>query len=384
MKYPDEWQGNVPESLHQVKAGQGQVTVNSFHSLAWIEHYGFPVWKPFEKLQVADVACGTGEGVLVSALVHSGAEYLLTDADAESVALARDYVKQLELSNVHFMMSGDTELAETEPAQPLADILLCTRPLNQITELSAVLPVWAAMLSEGGVMELQCDSEPATNGIRAARERINHRIEKENQTLVDSVWQELHSPEQSGEWTIPYLNALLNAAGLKIFAFLHPQMYEPQIYLPEADKVLLDRLSATSMLEQATLAEILAGGIRRHTLLCVRTDDMRTMPKIEDAKLRSLIPFRSPYAELRRENGQVFFQVERWALPINDAVPMGEICAPESMAAIYMAIDGKKTMEQLHRRFLPISWEVFLHFMKLLAENGLLHLHREEKSHGNA
>ena len=126
----------------------------------------------------------------------------------------------------------------------------------------------------------------------------------------------------------------------------------------------------TSLVEQATLAEILAGGIRRHTLLCVPKEDTRRMPKIDDANLRSLIPFRSPYAELRRTEGQIFFQVERWALPINDAVPMGEVCAPESMGAIYAAIDGKKTFEQLHRRFLPLPWDVFLHFMTLLAENG--------------
>ena len=56
MKYPNEWQGLVPESLHQVRAGKGQVTVNAYHSLAWIEHFGFPVWKPFEKLQVRDMA----------------------------------------------------------------------------------------------------------------------------------------------------------------------------------------------------------------------------------------------------------------------------------------------------------------------------------------
>ena len=129
MKYPDEWQGTIPESLQQVKAGKGQVTVNSFHSLAWVEHFAFPVWKPFEKLQVRDVACGTGENAIVSALVHSGAQYLLADADAESLAQARDYTEQLSLPNV--------QLDETDVKQ--ADIILCTRPLNQIDDLVAQL-----------------------------------------------------------------------------------------------------------------------------------------------------------------------------------------------------------------------------------------------------
>jgi SAM-dependent methyltransferase len=370
MKYPDEWQGTVPESLQQVKAGRGQVTVNSFHSLAWIEHFGFPVWKPFEKLQVRDVACGTGENALVSALVHSGAQYLLSEDDEESLAQARLYAEQLELGNVRFADSEATEAA---------DILVCTRPLNQIEDLPRQLKTWATQIAAGGVIELQCDTDPVTNGIKAARERINYRIETELQTLVEAAWAELQTAKPAGEWTIPYLNDLITAAGLKIFTFLHPQMYDPQVYLPEGGELLQQKMLATSLLERAMLAEILAGGIRRHTFLCVPLADERLIPTIDDGELRSLIPFRSPYAEMRRENGQVFFQVERWALPINDAVPMGEVCAPESMAAIYSAIDGKKTFEQLHRRFLPLPWDVFLHFMKLLAENGLLHLHREEK-----
>ena len=379
MKYPDEWQGTIPESLHQVRAGQGQVTVNAYHSLAYVEHFGFPVWKPFEKLQVHEVACGTGENAIVSALVHSGSQYLLADADAESLAQSRLYVEQLGLSNVCFAVDKTTNDGETAAETKLADIILCTRPLNQIDDLVAQLRDWSSKLAPGGVIELQCDTDPASNGIKAARERINHRIEAENQTLVDSVWVELQSSEEAGAWTIPYLTALVESAGLKILAFLHPQMYDPQVYLPEAGELLQQRLQGTSLIEQATLAEILAGGIRKHTILCVPADDTRRMPTIDDSDLRTLIPFRSPCAEIRRENGQVFFQVERWALPINDAVPMGEVCAPESMAAIYSAIDGKKTFEQLHRRFLPLSWDVFLHFMKLLAENGLLHLHREEK-----
>jgi len=370
MKYPDEWQGTIPESLHQVKAGQMQVTVNAFHSLAWIEHFGFPVWKPFEKLQVCDVACGTGESSIVSALVHTGAQYLLTDEDAESLIQAKEYAEALALTNVKFGVDGEGKKG---------NIVLCTRPLNQIEDLTTQLKKWTSQLAPGGVMELQCDTEPVSNGIKSTRERINHRIETERQTLVDSVWTELQSAETPGEWTVPYLTALVESAGLKILAFLHPQMYDPRVYLPEAGELLQQRLQGSSLIEQATLAEILAGGIRRHTILCVPFDDKRRMPTLGDSDVRSLVPFRSPYAELRRENDQVFFQVERWALPINDAVPMGEVCAPESMAAIYAAIDGNKTFEQLHRRFLPLSWDVFMHFMTLLAENGLLHLHKEEK-----
>ncbi len=379
MKYPNEWQGAVPESLQQVKDGKGQVTVNSFHSLAWVEHFGFPVWKPFEKLQVRDAACGTGENAIVSALVHTGAQYLLADAEVESLNQARDYAEKLGLANVSFAAGATGKDGEAAAEAKPADILLCTRPLNQIENLLGQLKNWTSQITAGGVIELQCDTDPTTNGIKAARERINQRIENEGQTLVDSAWLELQPAEPAGEWTIPYLNSLLTDAGLKVLTFLHPQMYDPQVYLPEAGELLQQKLAGASRLEQATLAEILAGGIRRHTLLCVPLADERRMPAIDDVDLRSLIPFRSPYAELRRENGQVFFQVERWALPINDAVPMGEVCAPESMAAIYSAIDGKKTFEQLHRRFLPLPWDVFLHFMKLLAENGLLHLHREEK-----
>lgn len=372
MKYPDEWQGVIPQSLQDVKAGRGQVTVNSYHSLAWIEHFGFPVWKPFEQLQVLDVACGTAEGSLVSALAHSGAKYTLADDDPESLAQAQVYATELGLAHLKFASDNGEALSP-------ADIVLCSRPLNQIDDVTAKLRQWAAHLAPGGVMELQCDSMPATNGIKAARERINYRIENESQTLVDAAWQELHSKEAVGEWTIPFLNGLIEEAGLKVLTFLHPQMYDPRIYLPEADDGLETKLQEISRLDKAILAEILAGSIRRHTVLCTPQSDRRRMPQTSDENSRSLIPFRSPYAELRREGGQIFFQVERWALPINDAVPMGEVCAPESMGAIYAAIDGKKNFEQLHRRFLPMSWDVFWHFMTLLAENGLLHLHREAK-----
>ena len=372
MKYPDEWQGTIPESLVDVKAGRGQVTVNSFHSLAWVEHFAFPTWKPFEKLQVRDVACGTGEGSLVSALVHTGAQYLLADEDEESLSQAQAYAEILELANVKFAAENGETL---EPA----DILLCSRPLNQIADLPVKLQEWTMQLAPGGVLELQWDTEPDTNGIKAARLRINNRIDTEGYTLVDSTWAELQSGLPAGEWTIPYLNSLLEAAGLKVLTFLHPQMYEPLSYLPDAGEKLEKNLQKTSRLDKAFLAEILAGSIRRHTILCVPQSDRRRMPQMGDEDVRSMIPFRSPYAEVKRADDQAFFQVERWALPINDAVTMGEICAPESMSAIYSAIDGKKTFEQLHRRFLPLPWDVFWHFMTLLAENGLLHLHKEGK-----
>jgi len=374
MKYPNEWQGAIPESLLQVKAGQGVITVNAYHSLAWVEHFGRPVWKPFEKLQVRDVACGTGEGTLASALVHTGAQYLIADDDVESLAQAREYAAQLELPNVRF--AGD----ELDGAAEIpADILLCTRPLNQIEALPEKLRQWATHLAIGGVMELQCDTDPATNGIKAARERINQRIETESQTLLDALLREMQTEQPVGEWTVSYFNEIFEAAGLKVFAFLHPKMYDPATYFPEADEALKQRLQEFSLVEQAQLAEIMAGGIRRHTVLCVPVSDTRRMPRLSDADLRSLIPFRSPYAEIRHENGQVFFQLERWALPLNEAVSMGEVCAPESMGAVYAAIDGKKSFEQLHRRFLPMSWDVFRHFMTLMDENGLLHLHREGK-----
>ena len=374
MKYPNEWQGAIPESLLQVRAGQGVITVNAFHSLAWVEHFGRPVWKPFDKLQVRDVACGTGEGTLASALVHTGAQFLIADDDAESLAQAREYAAKLELPNVHF--AADDVNGETEVP---ADILLCSRPLNQIESFPEKLREWATYLAIGGFMELQCDTDPAANGVKAARERINQRIETENKSLVDALLMEPLEKASAGEWTVPYFADILEAAGLKVFAFLHPRMYDPLSYFPDAGEELKQRFQDLSLLKKARLAEIMAGGIRRHTLLCVPVSDSRRMPRMSDPDLRSLIPFRSPYAEIRQENGQVFFQLERWALPLNDAVPMGEVCAPESMGAVYAAIDGKKSFEQLHRRFLPMSWDVFLHFMTLLEENGLLHLHREGK-----
>ena len=236
-----------------------------------------------------------------------------------------------------------------------------------------------AKLAPGGIMELQCDTDPSVNGVKAARERINRRIEEEKMSLVEAAWQELQGRAAPGEWTVPFLQEQIEAAGWKVFEFLHPQMYDPRSYLPEGGEAMEEKLRETSRQDTARLAEILAGGIRRHTVLCLPQAERRRIPQMADEDARALIPFRSPYADVRRENGQIFFQAERWALPVNDAVPMGEVCAPEAMGAVFAAIDGKKNFEQLHRRFLPMSWDVFWHFMTLLAENGLLYLHREAK-----
>lgn len=374
MKYPDEWQGTIPEILFQVKGGQKIMTINAYHSLGWIQHFGMPVWKTFDALQVIDVACGSGEGTLASALVHHGAQYMLVEAEADSLVQAKEYAEKLVLPNVQFASLSDLTTRGFS-----GDIVLCSRPLNQIADLETQLLQWVTLLVDGGVLQLQWDTDPVSNGVMAARRRINQRMDEDELTLVDALLLELNTAPLLISESIFGFEKILEAIGLKFFSFLHPSMYDPVSYFSEVDETTKQKLQSLSYMEKVKLAEIMAGKIRRHTVLCVPRNDSRRMPRLNDPDYRTLIPFRSPYAELRQEADQIVFHVERWSLPINEAVNFGEVCVPAAMGAIYSAIDGKKTLEQLHRRFLPLPWDVFMQFMRLLDENGLLHLHKEDK-----
>ena len=368
MKYPDEWQGSVPEGIFEVKAGRGQITVPAFFSLAWIGHFGMPEWKPFERLQVKDVACGTGESALVSALAHPAARYFLSDDDAESLATAKEYSAAMELANVSF-----------DETTEKMDVLFATRPLNQVKRLSQRLKAWGKELSAGGVFEICCDTDPDKSGVTQLRQRILTRMQQTGDSLVDVLQEALDAEPAAKTWTTLYLAELVEKANLAVLTFMHPQMYDPLAYFNEPGEAFIKWSKTLTVAQRAWLAEVLAGSMTRHTVLCIPKGDARRMPQLDDANYRSLVPFRSPFAERRIEEGTLRLKVDQWTLPINEVVSLGEVQAPLEMETIFLSIDGKRTFEQLHRRFLPMSWDVFWHLMTLLHQNGLIHLHREAK-----
>ena len=107
------------------------------------------------------------------------------------------------------------------------------------------------------------------------------------------------------------------------------------------------------------------------------------MPLITDAEAAGYIPHPSPYAKVEPvDEGRYLFSLNRQQLLLHPGLVAEDIETPAEMVRVFQAINGMATFEQIYRRFLPLSWDVFWHFMNLLAENGLITLHREAKDHG--
>ena len=136
-------------------------------------------------------------------------------------------------------------------------------------------------------------------------------------------------------------------------------------------------------MEKAWLAEVLVGQPIRHHLVLIPAEVAEAMPKLTDKEAAGYIPHPSPYVKVDQAGeGRYLFRLDRQHLLLHPALSLEDIEAPTEMVRVFQGINGMVTFEQLHRKFLPLSWEVFWHFMNLLAENGLITLHREAKDHG--
>ena len=377
MLYPDAWKGTLPPELKQVaeSGGKLQLNVAADLSLEFLAHLTFPTWLHTPKMQVLDAACGTGETVVLQAVRYPHTAIVAMDEDAESLAMAKTYIAELGLTNVSF-----------EPdAAAQYNVIESSRPINQIENVADFLTGLRQRLANPGVVSLS--AEAVFGGARfealqsaAVSLRTADVAEAELQQAVAEILTVLDAPAEPGLWNIPDLAQVTAEAGFRIAALIHPDNYEPARFI---ESPALQKLTSNlSVVEKAWLTEVMLGQSLRHRLVLVPAESDTVMPQMSDAEAARYIPHPSPYAKMEpAEGGRYRFSLNRQHLLLHPAIASDAIEAPQEMVRIFQAINGMATFEQIYRRFMPRSWDVFWHVMNLLAENGLITMHRDATEH---
>ncbi len=165
--------------------------------------------------------------------------------------------------------------------------------------------------------------------------------------LVDLL---LHSRDRP--YLVPEVATEVNAAGLRLVAFIEPVRYDPFALID--DPVVCERLQRLSWLEQCAFAELLSGDLTKHIFYCVRADnEADTVAKAESA---NAIPV------LRDLPGPVLARtIERdGALEVELAGTVVALDLPPHAPSILRLIDGSKPLQAIHQE-LPagIDWITF-------------------------
>lgn len=378
MLYPDAWKGTLPTELKQVaeSGGKLQLNVAADLSLEFLAHLAFPAWLHTPKMTVLDAACGTGETVTLQAVRYPHTAIAATDTDEESLALARAYADELGLTQVSF-----------EPdASARYNVIESTRPLNQIENVDAFLTGLRQSLASPGVVSLSAEAVfggPRFEALQSAAVclRTAESTEPELLAAVREILTVLDAPAEAGLWNIPDLAQLTAAAGFRIIALIHPYNYQPERFITSA--AFANVTATLSLVEKAWLTEVLLGQSLRHRLVLVPADLDAPMPQIGDSGAAGYIPHPSPFVKVEQASeGRYRFSLNRQHLLLHPGLDSEAIEAPLEMVRVFQAVNGMATFEQIYRRFMPMSWDVFWHFMNLLAENDLITLHREAKDYG--
>ncbi len=136
-------------------------------------------------------------------------------------------------------------------------------------------------------------------------------------------------------FTVPELDALLAAAGLRVACWVEPIRYDPIGMLP--DPRLRVRLESMTLTERAAVAEALAGNMAVHIVYCVRAGDPVHRP---DPMADAAVPVLREVDGLAlaagiRPDGTLPVQFDGLRIPV---------ALPPLAAAILKRIDGTRTL----------------------------------------
>ncbi|HPE68992.1 MAG TPA: class I SAM-dependent methyltransferase [Thermotogota bacterium] len=374
VSYPNWWKGQVPEGYDLVVEGKGRLFPSLFSCLDYFEHLCFRSWVPLPELRVLHLGCGTGEPLLEMAVHSPGATIFATDFFPESLEMAKDYARQIGVSNIHWLEPGDWgNLGEL-------DMVLSTRPLQHWGELLPQLHELRSILGERGIFQVfsYTGSEPEKNLLfpdESESWKEGHLSLEEASVLVEKL---LVSPVPAGIDTFRGVNQLFQEAGFSLLSGIHPKNYDPSSYLPDDKYDAL--LSGLSPLQRGFLSEQLHARFLRHAM--VFSKQPLSLPKWElgSPECASWIPFQTPFAGAARKDDRILLGLVHGRLALQEGVEFEDLSLPEKYFQVFQTIDGKKTLEQVHRRFLPMSWEDFRAFVQLLLESELIYLHEGETS----
>ena len=348
--------------------------------VAEIDHYlfgGRRDWrKPFRVL-VAGGGTGDATVMLAQQLHDKGvkAEITYLDLSSASRAIAEQRIKIRGLTNVTFLSGSLLDLA----AMGLGgfDYIDCCGVLHHLPDPDAGLASLAGALAPGGGIGIMVYGEygraglyplqaalqqlagnlplkeqvalakkllpalPVTNGFRNNRFLGDHK--RGDAELVDLL---LHRQDRA--YTVPQLAELVAGAGLQIASFIEPLRYDPSLYL--TDPVLAKRTAALPVLEQAALAERLAGNMKLHIVYLTREADTVAQPAPEATPI--FIEWEAAtIARAVQQQGAIKGAFD--GLPVT--LPL-----PRQAPTILRLIDGTRRMDAIRQETGFADWDGFM------------------------
>ena len=182
---------------------------------------------------------------------------------------------------------------------------------------------------------------PVTNGFRNNRFLGDHK--RGDAELVDLL---LHRQDRA--YTVPQLAELVAGAGLQIASFIEPLRYDPSLYL--TDPVLAKRTAALPVLEQAALAERLAGNMKLHIVYLTREADTVAQPAPEATPI--FIEWEAAtIARAVQQQGAIKGAFD--GLPVT--LPL-----PRQAPTILRLIDGTRRMDAIRQETGFADWDGFM------------------------
>ena len=327
---------------------------------------------------------GTGDGAIQLAQQLAwraeGGEVVYLDRSAAARAVAEARGRARGLANMRFVTASLLEVAEL--GLGAFDYIDCCGVLHHLADPPAGLKALRLVLAPGGGLGLMlygalgrtgvyplqqalrrlAEGEAPAERLRLARRLLQHLPAgnwfRRNPYLGDHVaggdaglYDLLLNPRDRA-YTVGELVELVAGADLRLTGFVPPLRYDPAALL--ADGELASRAAALPPLQQAALAEELAGSQKTHVCYAVAADN--PLPPAE--------PTRPEQVPVLREQ-----QAERFAAALArvgvlkadlDGQPVS-LKLPEGGGEILRLIDGRRSLETIRRTLAPTpAWPDFL------------------------
>jgi SAM-dependent methyltransferase len=353
-----------------------RLLVGSPSHLREIDHWVFGSERPAATpLRALFAGGGSGDGAIMLAqqLASAGRPGHVTWLDrsgaARSVAEAR--VAARGLANIGFVQGSLLDLPDGGLGS--FDYIDCCGVLHHLPDPAEGLRCLISVLAPGGGMGLMVyaphgrtgvymaqdalallapSDEPPPARLDTARRVMRHLPAThwltQNPNFTDhlsggdaGLYDLLLNPRDRA-FTVAAFHRLITEAGLRVSCWVEPMRYDPAVLLP--DPKLRARVAALPAIEQASLAEALAGNMPTHIVYCVRAENEVALPdhrNPEAVPVARELPMQELAGRITRD-GRLPWQFD--ALRID--VPL-----PPLAPAILKRIDGTRTVSQIASAF---------------------------------
>ncbi len=367
-----------PYPLRDPRDEAKRMVVGSPSHLLEVDHWIFSAQRPrATPLRALMAGGGSGDGTIMLAqhLASAGrpGEVTWLDRSAQARQVAEARAAQRGLGNIRFVNGSILELAESGLAP--FDYIDCCGVLHHLPDPLQGLKNLVSVLAPGGGLGLMVYAPHGRTGVYmlqdalrllapgpdqaeqglppAARVDLAKRLWRQvpetawlrqNPWLTDHIsggdaglYDLLLNPRDQA-YSVPQFNALVEAAGLRVQAWVEPLRYDPDAYL--SDPKLRARTALLPPLQRAALAEAMCGNMGIHIVYCVRAGDPAHAPAWDN-------PASVPV--LREMDGEKLAK----GLPPSGVLPVGfdglrvGLPLPRLAGAILKLVDGRRSIGEI-------------------------------------